>query len=83
VFVLDKGRFKTMLFPFPADPEDSLVGINNRGLIAGGYVEENFERSHGYVRDRRGRFTPIDVPGAAGTLSYDPQRSPPDRRDLQ
>jgi probable HAF family extracellular repeat protein len=71
VFVLDKGRFKTILFPFPADPQDSLVGINNRGQIAGGYVENDAEGFHGYFRDKRGRFTTIDVSGADGTLSYD------------
>ena len=60
-FVLDEGWFKTIGFPFPADPEDSLVGINHRGLIVGGYIDA--EGSHGHFRDRRGRFTTIDVPG--------------------
>jgi hypothetical protein len=70
VFVLDKGRFKTIEFPFPADPEDSLVGINHRGRIVGGYIGDA-GASHGYLRDRRGRFITIDVAGAAGTLVYD------------
>jgi hypothetical protein len=69
VFVLEKGRFKTSVSP--GEPLDSLVGINNRGQIAGGYVEDDGESAHGYVRDRRGRFTTIDVPRAAWTLSYD------------
>jgi hypothetical protein len=69
VFALDEGRFRTMAFPFPADPEDSLVGIDDRGLIVGGYIDT--EGSHSYVRDRRGRFTTIDVSGAAASWSYD------------
>jgi hypothetical protein len=69
VFVLDEGLFGTVGFLFPADPEDSLVGLNNRGLIVGGHIDA--EGSHGYFRERRERFATIDVPGAAGTLSYD------------
>jgi hypothetical protein len=65
VFMLDKGRFETIVFPFPADPEESLVGTNNRGLIVGGYIDA--EGPHGYFRDRRGRFATIHVPGAVPT----------------
>ena len=60
-FVLDEGWFKTIGFPFPADPEDSLVGTNHRGLIVGGHIDA--EGSHGHFRERRGRFTAIDVAG--------------------
>jgi hypothetical protein len=69
VFVLDEGWLRTIGFPFPADPEDSLVGSNDRDLIVGGYIDT--EGSHSYFRDRRGRFTTIDVSGAAGTLPHE------------
>lgn len=40
-------------------------GINNRGVIVGEYIAP--DRESGFVRDRRGRITRIDLPGAAGT----------------
>jgi probable HAF family extracellular repeat protein len=78
-FVLDKGRFTGFDAPGPVG-NDNLVKINNRGQIAGGYLEDYVEdstgatvggRSHGFLRDRRGRITRIDVPGAAGTTPND------------
>jgi probable HAF family extracellular repeat protein len=40
-------------------------GINNRGVIVGEYIRPGSES--GFVRDRRGRFSVFDVPGAKGT----------------
>ena len=42
-------------------------GINRQGDIVG-YYDENQARSfHGFLRDKRGRYRRIDVPGEAGT----------------
>jgi probable HAF family extracellular repeat protein len=79
VFVLEKGRFTGFDAPGPVG-NDNLVKINNRGQIAGGYVQDYVEdstgaavggRSRGFFRDRRGRITRIDVLGAAGTTPND------------
>ena len=43
------------------------MGINDRGDIAGGY--DDGKGDHGFMRDRRGRITTIDVPGARGTAA--------------
>ena len=65
VFVLDltKGRFTG--FDVPGPTAQDVTRINNRGQIVGGtrevVADEGFR---GYLRDRRGRFTRIDVPGA-------------------
>jgi probable HAF family extracellular repeat protein len=63
-FVLDRGRYKSFE---ASDPTVTLApgGINNRGLIAGEYLTPT--RESGFLRDRRGRITKIDFPGAAGT----------------
>jgi len=39
------------------------------GLIAGFYIDQNGV-NHGFVRDRRGKITAVDVPGAAYTVVY-------------
>jgi probable HAF family extracellular repeat protein len=79
VFVLKNGRFTGFDAPGPV-ANDNLVKINNRGEIAGGYIQDYAEdstgmtlqgRSRGFLRDRRGRTTRIDVPGAAGTTPFD------------
>jgi hypothetical protein len=69
-FVLDRGRYRTieapdptvMLFPFD---------INNRGQITGEYIRVGSDgigdSESGFVRDKRGRLTVFDVPGAKGT----------------
>lgn len=43
------------------------LDINDRGQIAGVYADAQ-RMGHGYVRDRNGAFTTIDVPGA--TLTF-------------
>jgi uncharacterized membrane protein len=51
-------------------------GINNRGEIVGGYYLDDLDEvnagggtQHGFLRDRRGRYTRIDVPGAGARSS--------------
>jgi probable HAF family extracellular repeat protein len=63
-FVLDRGRYKSFE---ASDPTVTLApfGINNRGRISGEYLAP--DRESGFLRDRRGRITKIDFPGAAGT----------------
>jgi probable HAF family extracellular repeat protein len=78
VFVLDKGRYTGVDSPGEVT-NDLIVRINNRGQIAGGYIQDYTEdppgvpqgRYRGFLRDRRGRFTRIEVAGAAGTTAYD------------
>jgi probable HAF family extracellular repeat protein len=67
-FLLDRGRY----IPFEApDPGVRIVpiGINNRGEIVGEYIRPRSES--GMLRDRRGRITSFDVPGARGTEGVD------------
>jgi hypothetical protein len=63
-FLLDRGRYTAFEAP---DPGVQLVpfDINDHGQITGEYLRPDSES--GFVRDRRGRFTVFDVPGAMGT----------------
>jgi probable HAF family extracellular repeat protein len=63
-FVLDHGRYRSFEAP---DPGVQIFpgAINNRGVIAGEYIGP--DRESGFVRNRRGRITRIDLPGVAGT----------------
>jgi uncharacterized membrane protein len=63
-FVLDKGHYRAFDSP---DPSIGLfpTGINDRGEITGEYLRPDGES--GLFRDRRGRISSFDVPGAAGT----------------
>jgi probable HAF family extracellular repeat protein len=78
VFVLRKGRFTGFDAPGPL-ANDNLVRINNRGQIVGSYLQDYTVdstgapqgRFRGFFRDRRGRISRIDVPGAAATIPYD------------
>ena len=68
-FVLTRGRY----LPFEApDPRVQLfpTGINNRGEIVGEYIIAASKESI-LLRDRRGRITSFDVPGAQGTEATD------------
>jgi hypothetical protein len=68
-FVLTRGRY----LPFEApDPSVQLfpTGINNRGEIVGEYIIAASKESN-FLRDRRGRITSFDVPGARGTEPSD------------
>jgi probable HAF family extracellular repeat protein len=63
-FLLDQGRYTTIAAP---DPHVRLFpfDINNRGQITGEYLRPDSES--GFLRDRRGRITVFDIPGARGT----------------
>jgi probable HAF family extracellular repeat protein len=63
-FVLERGRFTAFE---TADPSVRLApgGVNDRGEIAGEFLAPT--RESGFLRDKRGRITKIDVRGAAGT----------------
>jgi uncharacterized membrane protein len=64
VFILDRGRYTVFEAPEPA-VQLFPYGINDRGQVAGEYVRAGSES--GFVRDKRGRFTVFDIPGAEGT----------------
>src|SRR5215218_3022623 len=64
-FLLKRGRYTKF------DAPDAVVqtvpfGINNRGVIVGKFTTADGV-DHGFRRDARGRFTTIDVTGAAAT----------------
>jgi probable HAF family extracellular repeat protein len=62
-FVLERGRYTSFE---AADPSVRLaaLGINDRGEIAGEFITRT--REYGFLRDKRGRISRIDLPGAAG-----------------
>jgi hypothetical protein len=61
-FLLDDGVHK------PIEPPGAsytvVDDVNNRGVIVGLYLDADAV-AHGFLRDRRGRYFPIDHPGAA------------------
>jgi probable HAF family extracellular repeat protein len=64
-FLLDGDRYTTIEAPEPG-VELFPTGIDDRGRIVGEYIVERRKES-AFVRDKRGRFTIVDVPGAQGT----------------
>jgi hypothetical protein len=67
VFVLDKGRYT--VFDGPEEGANELVDVNARGDVAGTYTMDLDETgsqfmSRGFLRDKRGRVTLFDYPGA-------------------
>src|SRR5215218_2432871 len=68
-FLLDRGRF--MRFDAPtAGVETGPNSIDNRGRIVGFTIDDDVDATyHGFLRDARGRFTPIDLPGAKATVA--------------
>ena len=66
-FVLDRGRVTR--FDHPGAATETAAGsIDDRGRIVGGYYDAS-GATHGFLRDTRGRFKTIDVPGAKGTTT--------------
>jgi hypothetical protein len=60
-FLLDHGDYTSIEFP---GASDSFVDdVNNRREIVGYYLDAAGSY-HGYLRDRRGRYSPIDHPDA-------------------
>jgi probable HAF family extracellular repeat protein len=68
-FVLDKGRFTGFDAP-GAVMQTGAAAINNLGKITGNFIDAD-DAYHGFLRDRRGRFTTIDMPGALATQPSD------------
>jgi probable HAF family extracellular repeat protein len=63
-FVLSDGRYREFEAPSPR-VEIFPSGINDTGYVTGEYIRP--DRESGFVRDRRGRISTFDVPGARGT----------------
>ncbi len=66
VFVFDQGRYSAF------DPPDGISGneyvdLNDRGQVAGTYVDAKTGTSRGFLRERSGRFTRFGPPGAIDT----------------
>ena len=71
-FLLDRGRYSTI--PDPASRVAiNPFGINERGQI-GGFTLSNPDgtEAHGFLLAQgiKGPFTPIDFPGAPGTIAF-------------
>jgi probable HAF family extracellular repeat protein len=70
-FVYRKGRY-TPLGTVPGYPITSHVGLNNRDQIVGAYLPDPAGPTfRGFLRDQRGDYKRIDVPGAAATFPFD------------
>jgi probable HAF family extracellular repeat protein len=68
-FLLDKGSYTTFDAP-GAVMQTGAAAINNLGMIAGNYVDAD-GAYHGFLRERRGRFITVDLPGALATQPSD------------
>jgi probable HAF family extracellular repeat protein len=77
-FLSNQGLFTQI--DFPGATETLLTGINNSGKIVGAYSDRdqivgrfndpnNAAGNHGFLLDD-GAFTPIDFPGAPGTVAF-------------
>jgi hypothetical protein len=71
-FRLDKHGKYTKFDDPDGDLENDLTGGNDRGVTVGSLLryDPTMGEAHGYLRDARGRFTTIDVPGALTTLGW-------------
>jgi hypothetical protein len=69
-FLLERGRYRPVAIPphlaATAPQGISPMGVNDHGQIVGEYGDQDGV-DHGFLLDRGGRFTRIDVPGAKGT----------------
>jgi uncharacterized membrane protein len=67
---VDHGRGRPLELDAPGVVSDTFPsGINNHGDIVGLADRGAAKRYHGFLRDRRGRYRRITVPGAAGTAA--------------
>jgi len=67
-FLRDRhGSFTTFQAPVAGTQATGAADINTEGAITGWYWDENGV-SHGFLRDKGGKITTIDFPGAAGTV---------------
>jgi probable HAF family extracellular repeat protein len=70
-FVRDRGGRYSIIADPPGRNGDGLtyeaVDINNRGEIVGFYNDDDGVTTTGFLRDRRGRFRDINVPGSRVT----------------
>jgi uncharacterized membrane protein len=64
-FLFERGRYTGFDAP-GAVQQTGAASVNNLRQIVGNYVDAD-GAYHGFLRDRRGRFTTIDVPGAKAT----------------
>ena len=71
-FRLDKSGKYTKFDDPDRVLENDLTGGNDRGVTVGSLLryDPTMGEAHGYLRDARGRFTTIDVPGALTTLGW-------------
>jgi probable HAF family extracellular repeat protein len=69
-FIYRKGRYSP-LDTVPGYPMTSHLGLNNRGTVVGAYLVDAAPTIRGFLRDARGDYKRIDVPGAAGTFPND------------
>jgi probable HAF family extracellular repeat protein len=69
-FLLEEGRYTPVAIPrrlaATAPWGIAPTGINDRRQVVGEYVDDRLV-SRGFLLDKHGRFTRIDVPGALGT----------------
>ena len=66
-FVLDSGRYRP-IEPPGAATQTFAFGIDNRRRIVGTYDDAD-GRTHGFLREKNGRYRRIDVPGAYATVA--------------
>ena len=67
-FVRDRGRYTPLVVP-GAVTQTFPLGINNRGQIVGYYDDAG--GVHGFLRQRDGSYSGVDVPGAKGTEAFE------------
>ena len=64
-FLVDRGRYTPIASP-AAGVRLVPLGINDRSQMVGEYIVDD-RQERGFVRDRQGRVTPFDFPGALAT----------------
>lgn len=62
--------FKYTSFDYPAAIATQAMGISQKGVIAGYYLDAS-SAEHAFVRLPDGKFEEVDYPGAVGTILFD------------